>query len=68
MSPEAMNRVLDALHDEERRDRSYDEQSPGHLLMPNHSFVSSFDRAFLGACAPYVLEAHLIDCGLREAA
>lgn len=34
---------------EYRSDRAYDEQTPGHWILPNGSVVASFHRGFLGA-------------------
>ena len=55
MTPEARDRILRALAAEQRPERPYDEQDAGHLLPPNGTTLDSFDRAFLGACAPLVL-------------
>jgi hypothetical protein len=53
---------------EHRSDRSYDEQDPGGLKMPNGSLVCSFDREFLGAAAREVWALHLADMGKADAA
>lgn len=56
---------------EYRRERPYDEQSPGHLLMPNGSSVDSQDRPFMVAAAREVLHlwlARFATCDEREVA
>lgn len=42
---------------EYRSDKPYDEQSVGHLIMPNGSVVGSIDRQFMNAADRYVLDA-----------
>lgn len=38
----------DTLRIEHRPERPYDDEDASHLIMPNGSFVASYDRAFLG--------------------
>lgn len=49
---------------EHRPDRSYDEQDPSGLVMPDGSIVASFDRAFLVAATVEVLALHAVWCGV----
>lgn len=59
-----------ALEGEHRDHVAYDERDAGHLVMPNGSLISSTDAAFLTAfltaCAPHVLAAHLRAMGLAS--
>jgi hypothetical protein len=41
-----------------RSDRPYDEQSPGHVHLPNGTTADSQDREFLGAAAREALILH----------
>lgn len=43
---------------EHRPERSYDEQDPSTLVLPNGSHVASADRAFLASAAREVLAIH----------
>lgn len=45
--------IVSAL--EYRGDRPYDEQTPGHWILPNGSVAASLDRGFLGAAGREVL-------------
>lgn len=54
-----------ALESEHRPHVAYDQKDAGHLVMPDGSLISSPDHAFLTACAPHVLAAHLRATGLE---
>ena len=47
-----------ALESEYQPHKRGDQQSAGHLVMPDGSLISSTDYAFLTACAPHVLALH----------
>lgn len=48
-----------ALESEHRGHVEYDMRDAGHLVMPDGSLVSSGDRAFLTAAAPFVYAARV---------
>lgn len=58
-----MARVGDPLNAdvEARPDRPYDDEYPGHLVMPNGSLAASGDRAFLAAAGREVLALHIAE-------
>jgi hypothetical protein len=39
-----------------RHDRPHDEPNPSHVLHPNGSAIASFDRTFISAAIPAVLD------------